>query len=320
MFRATFPAVWILAACADSDLAGFEVVADLPDGRMDHPYQGALSAEGASGAVTFEIVDGALPPGLDLDPDGDVTGTPEAWGTFSFSVTAWDPLDAITVDLSLEVLPVVLVSGFEPFGDFDLNTSWESIVPLENEVIAGLDVRVALLPVEWNAAWSTLEPEIEAYDPIATLGTGQAGWHAMRFETTARNQQEGTDEAGIERNGEEVVPGGPATLSSALPIEEMRTAMERAGHTVRVSDNAGTYLCNDIFYHLETDGLASGRVTGFLHVPPPDSEAFPIAEVTAAHRVGLEALALFLASEVARRIPSVDLHATPSYVRSQDVP
>jgi len=315
MSRTAAHAVLLLAACGDSDVAAFEVRADLPDGRMDHEYDGLIEAHGARGEVTFEIVDGALPPGLDLDAGGAVTGTPGAWGGFGFTVAAADAEDEILADLAVVVLPVVLLSGFEPFGDFETNTSWEAIAPLEDEVIAGLDVRVALLPVEWDTAWAVLEPEVEGYDPIAAIGTGQASWYAMRFETTAKNLQYGEDEAGVERDGEEVVPGGPETLASAFPIAEVGAAMEAAGYAARTSDDAGTYLCNDVFYHLENEALASGRVAGFVHVPPPESEQFPLEDVTAAHRVGLEALAGWLASGTARRAPTVDLHGPPSYGR-----
>ncbi len=317
MPRPDLPALLVLAGCGDADVAVFEVVVDLPDARMDHPYQGRLAAEGARGDVAFEIARGELPPGLTLDPGGAVSGTPEAWGEYGFTVAAADASDEVLADLELAVLPVVLLSGFEPFDDFETNSSWEALVPLEDQVIAGLDVRTVLLPVEWDTAWAVLEPEIEAYDPVVALGTGQAGWFAMRFETTARNVQRGTDEVGVEREGEAVVPGGPETLPSALPIDEMRGAMEAAGFVVRTSDDAGTYLCNDIFYHLETEARASGRVAGFVHVPPPDAEAFPIADVTEAHRVGLEALAAWLAAGAPRRAARVDLHEAPWYRRAE---
>ena len=64
---------------------------DLPDGRVGQPYSEPVQATGGSGARTWIIVDGSLPPGLTLDATtGLIFGTPTDEGTFSFTVQVQD--------------------------------------------------------------------------------------------------------------------------------------------------------------------------------------------------------------------------------------
>ncbi|MEK7833230.1 MAG: Ig domain-containing protein, partial [Acidobacteriota bacterium] len=63
--------------------------ATLPNGAVGGNYNQALTASGGAGAYSFSH-SGTLPTGLTLAPDGVLSGTPTANGTFSFSVTAMD--------------------------------------------------------------------------------------------------------------------------------------------------------------------------------------------------------------------------------------
>lgn len=62
----------------------------LPTAHEGTPYQGRVNAKGGSQRYRYRIVDGALPPGLGLDAQGQFTGTPTAAGIFRFKVSASD--------------------------------------------------------------------------------------------------------------------------------------------------------------------------------------------------------------------------------------
>jgi len=289
----------------------------LDDGRVRMAYEALLEAEGVTGAVTWELSGGELPPGLALAEDGTISGTPERAGEFAFEVTAWDDAGEDAADLEISIPEVLLLSGFAPFGGNPTNPSWEALVPLHEQLLDGLDVRAVEIPVVWGVAWEVLLEEIELLRPLVVISTGQANSDAMRFETTGRNAMWGTDEDGQDQSGEAIVPDGPYTATSTIPIQEMRDAMEGGGYPTMVSGDAGFYLCNyvayQLFYYQET--AADGPlVAGFVHVPPaPFDGTFEVADITAAHELGIEALASWLASGDQAKSFVVDAVAAPSY-------
>ena len=64
---------------------------DLPAASHGAPYAVTLQTVGGTGAPTFAVTSGSLPPGLELDTDtGEISGTPTAVGTSTFTVTATD--------------------------------------------------------------------------------------------------------------------------------------------------------------------------------------------------------------------------------------
>jgi hypothetical protein len=58
---------------------------------LNRPYPGfQLSASGVSGAQTWSLKSGALPPGMSVGPNGVVSGTPTAAGDFTFVIQVTD--------------------------------------------------------------------------------------------------------------------------------------------------------------------------------------------------------------------------------------
>ncbi len=67
------------------------VTSSLPEGREEERYPDvALSVSAGVLPVKWEIDGGTLPDGIDLTPDGQLTGTPAKAGSFTFTVTATD--------------------------------------------------------------------------------------------------------------------------------------------------------------------------------------------------------------------------------------
>ena len=56
-------------------------------GHVGTPYATALHATGTM-PITWALVSGTLPPGLTLNPDGSITGTPTTQGMYTFVVSA----------------------------------------------------------------------------------------------------------------------------------------------------------------------------------------------------------------------------------------
>ena len=170
-----------------------------------------------------------------------------------------------------------LVTGFEPFGGDTINPSLEAVRLLPARM-GGLEIVVGVLPTAFGAALDTLADALEASRPDIVLCTGLAGGRAaLSLERVAIN----VDDARIADNAEQqpddhpVVPGGPAAYFTTLPIKAAVAALHAAGLPAIVSNTAGTFVCNHVFYglmHLAAARRLSLR-GGFLHLPYLPSQA-----------------------------------------------
>lgn len=82
----------------------------LTDGQATIPYAGTLAASGGTGPYTFAITGGALPAGVILAANGQLSGTPATSGTYDFTVTVTDSAALTnTKAFSVTILPEPLV-------------------------------------------------------------------------------------------------------------------------------------------------------------------------------------------------------------------
>jgi len=164
-----------------------------------------------------------------------------------------------------------LLTGFEPFGGSKVNPSILACRNLEGRRINGCEVVVEEIPLHYNEVRSTIEGLIENHQSSAVLCTGQSGRAAIAVERVAINIGDarmpyncGVHPVDDPLNGE-----GPAAYFSGLPLREILSALKDAGIPAAISNSAGTFGCNQIFYHL-MDYLARTGLeipAGFIHVP-----------------------------------------------------
>ena len=167
----------------------------------------------------------------------------------------------------------VLLTGFEPFGGESTNPSWRVAQALQGEVIAGAQVVAVQLPCVFGQALSVLQQALTQHGPrlALVLALGQAtGRCELTPERVAINVDDARipDNAGARPVDTAVVPGGPAAYFSTLPIKAMVAAMRAEGVPASVSQTAGTFVCNHVFYGLmhALQPLAGVR-GGFMHLP-----------------------------------------------------
>jgi hypothetical protein len=93
----------------------------LPSGTVGSSYAHVATASGGKPPYAFSLSSGSLPPGLTLDPAGNVYGTPTAAGTYAFSLQASDSLQtsapqqfSITIVAALSPLTVATPSQLSP--------------------------------------------------------------------------------------------------------------------------------------------------------------------------------------------------------------
>ncbi len=175
----------------------------------------------------------------------------------------------------------VLLTGFEPFDGEPVNPSWEAARALDGWQTGQAIVHARQMPCVFGAAIDTLSAAIAGIQPQLVLCVGQAGGRSeVSIERVAINLDDGriADNAGHRPIDLPVVPGGPAAYFASLPIKAMVRDLRAAGVPASVSNTAGTFVCNHIFYGLMH--LLAGKPGvrgGFLHIPylPAQAARFP---------------------------------------------
>jgi pyroglutamyl-peptidase len=172
--------------------------------------------------------------------------------------------------------PTVLLTGFEPFEQQEVNASWAAVraVAAEwDETAEGARLVTALLPVSFARAPRRLAELLVDARPDLVVCVGEAGGRsAVGVERVAVNVQDAhiPDEDGAQPVDLPVIPGGEVAHLSSLPVKACLAALQDAGVPGEVSNTAGTYVCNTVAYAL-ADALAAGRAPGarggFVHVP-----------------------------------------------------
>jgi pyroglutamyl-peptidase len=167
----------------------------------------------------------------------------------------------------------VLLTGFEPFDGAADNPSRRLVLALASEQSpADTEIFVEILPVAYAQAGTALRAAVRRCDPDVVIATGLAGGRPeLSVERVAINIDDARipDNAGEQRVDTPVEPAGPAAYFSTLPIKAVTAAMRVAGAPAQVSQTAGTFLCNHIFYracHIAATERPRMRV-GFVHVP-----------------------------------------------------
>ncbi|QDY91483.1 pyroglutamyl-peptidase I [Arthrobacter sp. UKPF54-2] len=167
---------------------------------------------------------------------------------------------------------MILLTGFEPFGGETTNPSWTAARGAAALLRAeGHEVAAVELPCVFGDAIAALQAALAQHRPELVVCAGQAGGRArISLERIAINCVDARipDNAGNAPVDEPVVPSGPAGYFSTLPVKAALEALGAAGIPAEVSQTAGTYVCNHVFYGLmHALRLAPGTRGGFVHVP-----------------------------------------------------
>jgi pyroglutamyl-peptidase len=202
-----------------------------------------------------------------------------------------------------------LVTGFEPFGGDRVNPSFEALAQLPRR-LGALDIATRPLPVVYGKTLPALRAAIDASAPDIVLCTGLAGGRAeLSLERVAINIDHARipDNDGNQPIDKPVVAGAPAAYFATLPIKAAVRALREAELPAAVSNSAGTFLCNHVFYGLMHEAAQSAgpmggsRFRGFLHLPflPSQAARTPGAPSMALEQI-VEAIEIILSVAAAR--------------------
>lgn len=173
----------------------------------------------------------------------------------------------------------ILLTGFTPFDHESTNPSWEVLRQLDlASAFPGHEIHIAQLPCEFGTALHDLKDLLDSLMPEIVVCLGQAGGRAeLSVERVAINVDDARipDNVGLQPIDQAIVDGGPVGYFSSLPIKAIVQTLREHGIPANVSQTAGTYVCNHVFYGLMhyANTCPQLKRAGFVHIPYLPSQA-----------------------------------------------
>lgn len=174
--------------------------------------------------------------------------------------------------------PRLLLTGFGPFPGAPRNPTAsvvERVVARGRGGRFGCEILGHVLPTTWTAL-DGLDDLFAAARPDVVLHLGlKRRARAIAVERFARNRANpaAADAAGRGPRGTMLDAEGPPRLAATIPVGRVAARIAALRLPVEISQDAGRYLCNGIFWRSLRG--AGGRPTGFLHLPPTREAAGP---------------------------------------------
>ena len=168
----------------------------------------------------------------------------------------------------------ILLTGFTRFLDFRENPTEELMKRLsQGHNFPGAEIRTRVLEVNYGPAEEAFLQELSSFKPhgVILFGLNFRIDH-IALERIAVNIDDAgkPDNTGTTRTGSLIAEDGPVAYWTTLPVREMEATLRKAEIPVKISNHAGAYLCNHLFYHgLHTIHRLKLEIPlGFIHVPP----------------------------------------------------
>ncbi len=168
----------------------------------------------------------------------------------------------------------LLITGFGPFPGAAVNPTAPLVRALARKLRArsGVKVAVHVFPTTYAAVDRGLPRLLARHRPQVVLMFGLASRsRAIRIETQARNRiGRLADASGATPASRVIVAGAPRSLPIRAPKLALLRAAQSSALPARLSVNAGSYLCNYLYWRaLEAVQRPGGPGrTVFIHVPP----------------------------------------------------
>ena len=174
----------------------------------------------------------------------------------------------------------VLVTGFEPFGEYSENSSWEVAQRVASCGIEMGEVEVVAvqLPVSFARVGEVLRSAIELHTPDLVVMLGQSAVaDLIKLERVALNMMDSSngDNDGVKPDEEPIYEGEESALFTSLPIKRLRSAINEKGIAVKISNSAGLYVCNRTYYEALRMCKERAMQAIFVHLPLFDEQQQP---------------------------------------------
>ncbi len=177
----------------------------------------------------------------------------------------------------------VILTGFEPFGEWKRNPTQELALGFEGRELEGMAFRTHVLPVDLGGAESALA-EIHGSIDDKCGALVHLGLHpytdVYRLERVALNMLDFDipDNKGNERREIPIIKGEKGAFFSAVSVRTLHEALKSRGFETKVSNSAGTYICNLVYFLSLRFAENGGGKTKVLFVHMPKEEEIPLGK------------------------------------------
>jgi pyrrolidone-carboxylate peptidase len=170
----------------------------------------------------------------------------------------------------------ILITSFGPFNDFKSNPSNQIMERLHQKINLSshplTDYEFETIDVSWNGVTKFIEAKKnDAFDFIIHLGVA-ANETNMRIETCGQNIQSGTDIENVCPNENQIIKN-ESNLITNISIGIINNFVLK-NKIVYVSKDAGTYLCNYLYYK---SLYYLGKKSSVLFIHTADTQNQPMA-------------------------------------------
>ena len=163
----------------------------------------------------------------------------------------------------------ILITGFEPFGSRKTNNSWEVAKVFRNRD----KIKVLQLPVSFSRSHGLVIDQIEkqCYDIILMLGETSSTNDYVRLERVAITLKDSInpDNDEVIADEEILIEDASTAYFTKFPLKKIAGKLKDAGYSVKVSNSAGTFVCNSLYFNIlhyvETNKLTTKAL--FIHLP-----------------------------------------------------
>ena len=163
----------------------------------------------------------------------------------------------------------LIITGFDPFGGENVKPSWVAVRCLP-DIVGDYRLTKLQIPTVFALAAETVLTAAAADAPDVILCVGQAGGRdAVTPERIAVNMASARipDNRGNQPVEIPILPGAPDGIFSTVPVAAMAQAITAASLPGKISNTAGTFVCNDTLYRLLHHFAGTAVRVGFIHVP-----------------------------------------------------
>jgi pyroglutamyl-peptidase len=184
----------------------------------------------------------------------------------------------------------LLLTGFEPFGALPFNPSERIVREIARLAPQAPVTRLTteIIPTEYDLAGRRIAERLAALQPDILLALGVAETRPeINLERVALNLDDAAkpDNAGALRDGIAIATQGPLARRTDWDLVPLAKGLRQAGFATTVSNYAGAYVCNHLYY-CALAAIAERKLATralFVHVPMI-GEAWPLERLVAAIR------------------------------------